>query len=73
MAQARFCVGEEYNLPRDSAGICHKGKIAGSIDYLYLDWSSYKTEIGYWLGKDFEGLGLATRLVTYYLNTHLQI
>lgn len=43
------------------AGIWHKGKIAGSIGYLYLDWSNYKTEIGYWLGKDFEGLGLATK------------
>nr|WP_304220259.1 GNAT family protein [Fredinandcohnia onubensis] len=43
------------------AGIWHKGRIAGSIGYLYLDWSNYKTEIGYWLGKDFEGLGLATK------------
>jgi ribosomal-protein-serine acetyltransferase len=43
------------------AGIWHKGKIAGSIGYLYLDWGNNKTEIGYWLGKDFEGLGLATK------------
>ncbi|WP_100407832.1 GNAT family N-acetyltransferase [Bacillus solitudinis] len=43
------------------AGIWHKEKIAGSIGYLYLDWGNNKTEIGYWLGKEFEGLGLATK------------
>lgn len=43
------------------AGIWHKEKIAGSIGYLYLDWGNKKTEIGYWLGKDFEGNGLATK------------
>ncbi|HZH61005.1 MAG TPA: GNAT family protein [Metabacillus sp.] len=49
------------------AGIWHKGKIAGSIGYLYLDWSNYKTEIGYWLGKDFEGLGIATKACNIFI------
>ncbi|MCZ0704599.1 ribosomal-protein-serine acetyltransferase [Natronobacillus azotifigens] len=42
------------------AGIWHKGNIAGSIGYLFIDWSARKTEIGYWLGDDFIGKGLAT-------------
>ncbi len=43
------------------AGIWYKGQIAGSIGFLYLDWGNKKTEIGYWLGEKFEGLGLATK------------
>ncbi|MEK3886255.1 GNAT family N-acetyltransferase [Bacillus sp. FSL K6-3431] len=43
------------------AGIWHKEKIAGSIGYLYIDWKTKKTEIGYWLGRNFEGNGLATK------------
>ncbi|WP_280771933.1 GNAT family N-acetyltransferase [Salipaludibacillus daqingensis] len=43
------------------AGIWHKGKLAGSIGYLYIDLSNNKTEIGYWLGENYQGIGLATQ------------
>ncbi|WP_078596594.1 GNAT family N-acetyltransferase [Evansella clarkii] len=43
------------------AGIWHQGKIAGSVGYLNFDWNNNKTEIGYWLGENYEGLGLATK------------
>ncbi|WP_409291873.1 GNAT family N-acetyltransferase [Peribacillus sp. SCS-37] len=43
------------------AGIWHKEKLAGSIGYLYIDKKNKKTEIGYWLGSEFEGKGLATQ------------
>ena len=49
------------------AGIWNKGKIAGSIGYLYVDWNNKKTEIGYWLGKDFEGYGLATNACKLFI------
>jgi ribosomal-protein-serine acetyltransferase len=49
------------------AGIWHNGKIAGSIGYLYLDWKNYKTEIGYWLGKDFVGKGFATKACELFI------
>lgn len=48
-------------------GIWHKGKLAGSIGYLYFDWHSKKTEIGYWLSKDFEGLGLDTKACSLFM------
>ncbi|WP_412734057.1 GNAT family N-acetyltransferase [Halalkalibacterium halodurans] len=37
-----------------------QGNIAGSIGYLFMDWNARKTEIGYWLGDDYVGEGLAT-------------
>lgn len=42
-------------------GIWHKQRLAGSIGYLYMDWTNKKTEIGYWLGKKHEGSGLVTK------------
>lgn len=42
------------------AGVWYKEELAGSIGYLYIDQNNKKTEIGYWLGKNFEGLGLAS-------------
>lgn len=42
-------------------GIWHKGKMAGQIEYNYLDWSNRKTEIGFWLGESFQGKGLVTK------------
>ncbi len=38
--------------------IWHKGEMAGQIEYNYLNWTDRKTEIGYWLGKSFQGKGL---------------
>lgn len=43
------------------AGIWYKGELAGMISYQFLDWSDRKTEIGYWLGAEFEGKGLMTQ------------
>lgn len=50
------------------AGIWHNGRIAGSIGFLYIDWSAKKTEIGYWLGDRFTGKGLATKAVKQFID-----
>ena len=58
------------------AGIWYRGKLAGSIGYLYIDRGNHKTEIGYWLGKDFEGYGLATKACDLFIQhafTDLQL
>ncbi|WP_249435691.1 GNAT family protein [Paenibacillus sp. Marseille-Q4541] len=44
-----------------AAPIWHKGQIAGSIGFLRIDWDARRTEIGYWLGSDFEGKGLMSK------------
>lgn len=49
------------------AGIWHKGKIAGSIGFLYIDWDARKTEIGYWLGDEYTGRGLVTKSVNQFI------
>lgn len=50
------------------AGIWHKGTIAGSIGFLYMDWKARKTEIGYWLGDEYIGKGLATKAAKLLIN-----
>lgn len=38
-------------------------ELAGSIGYLYIDQENKKTEIGYWLGQEYEGRGLITKSI----------
>ncbi|HEY2492416.1 MAG TPA: GNAT family protein [Paenibacillus sp.] len=40
----------------------------GSIGFLYLDQENKKTEIGYWLGKEYEGNGLITKSIKVLIN-----
>ncbi|CAG9621555.1 GNAT family N-acetyltransferase [Sutcliffiella rhizosphaerae] len=57
----RFTNGNGY-----WAGIWHEGKLAGSIGFLYIDWTAKKTEIGYWLGAAAVGRGIATIAVKQF-------
>ena len=41
--------------------IFFRGRIAGSIGFNNIDWGNRKTDIGYWLGADFQGRGLMTK------------
>lgn len=49
-------------------GIWSRDKLVGSIGYVYLDQDNKKTEIGYWLGKEYEGKGLITKSVKLLIN-----
>jgi ribosomal-protein-serine acetyltransferase len=42
-------------------GIWSEGELAGAIGYHFWDWPDQKTEIGYWLGAEFQGRGIVTR------------
>jgi ribosomal-protein-serine acetyltransferase len=50
------------------SGIWNKGQIVGSIGYLWIDWDSSRTEIGYWLGAQFEGKGIMTKACNAFIN-----
>ncbi|CAN5853453.1 GNAT family protein [soil metagenome] len=43
-----------------TAGIWHEGEMAGTIGLHAIDWSSRASSIGYWIGSDFQGKGIAT-------------
>lgn len=44
-------------------GIFHENRLAGVTGYLFWDWRSRRTEIGYWLAAEYQGQGLMTRAV----------
>lgn len=43
-----------------SAGIWHRQQFCGVIGTRKIDWVNRKVEIGYWLGKSFQGNGIMT-------------
>ncbi|WP_422657562.1 GNAT family N-acetyltransferase [Paenibacillus sp. EC2-1] len=54
----RYSEGEGYWL-----GIWNENELVGSIGFLYIDQENKKTEIGYWLGQEYEGKGYVTSSV----------
>ena len=42
------------------AGIWHEDRLAGVIGYDPIDWENRSTELGYWLGEDYQGKGLVS-------------
>ena len=54
--QERYGAGDGYEI-----GIWYGGAMAGQIGYNYFNNEDRRTEIGYWLGKEFQGKGLVTR------------
>ncbi len=50
------------------AGIWFEGQLAGGLVCHYIIRESSKTEIGYWLGAEFVGKGLASRAARAVIN-----
>ena len=59
----KFAAGEGYEI-----GIWHHDKMAGQIGYNFFDRTDGRTEIGYWLGVDVQGKGLATTACRALIN-----
>ncbi|MEQ8673666.1 MAG: GNAT family N-acetyltransferase [Aggregatilineales bacterium] len=54
--------------------ICYRGQVVGKIGLVYVAVAHLRTEIGYWLGQDFQGHGIMTRAcvaVTAYAFHHM--
>jgi ribosomal-protein-serine acetyltransferase len=52
----RYGSGDGYEV-----AIWNGGKMAGQIGFNFFDRVNRRTEIGYWLGKEFSGKGIVTR------------
>ncbi|SHM44305.1 GNAT family N-acetyltransferase [Gracilibacillus kekensis] len=55
--------------------ILYQGKLAGAASYNKIDWQNKIVYIGYWLGKDYQGKGIMTRVargLTEYAFTEMQ-
>lgn len=46
-----------------TAGIFYYGQLVGMAGYNNIDWQNKIAYIGYWLGADFQGRGIMTRVV----------
>lgn len=55
-----------------AVGIRYQGKLAGQIEYNYLDWNNRKTELGFWLGESFQKKGLVTKSCKILINHAFQ-
>lgn len=54
--QQKFAAGDGFH-----AGIWDQGQLAGGLVCHFINRESRKSEIGYWLGAEFTGKGLAIR------------
>lgn len=59
----RYAKDEGYWL-----GIWNNNELVGSIGYLYIDSENKKTEIVYWLGKEYEGKGIISKSVNVLIH-----
>jgi ribosomal-protein-serine acetyltransferase len=44
-----------------NVGVWYQGTLAGTVRYHEIDCPNRSTELGYWVGAEFEGLGLITK------------
>ena len=50
------------------AGIFYQGKIAGVIGFHSINWANQSTDLGYWLGEQYQGKGLMVRACKAFIN-----
>lgn len=50
------------------AGIWFDQKLIGVIGFVDIDWEDKKTEIGYWLDRDYQGNGIITKSCEALIN-----
>ena len=63
--QSQIAAAENRN---QGFGIFSGGRLVGSIGFVLFNWASKRTEIGYWIAKDFEGRGIITKSCRELIN-----
>lgn len=53
-------------------GVYYQGKLCGMMGYNQFDWANRAGVIGYWQGKDFQGLGIITRATSALIDYGFQ-
>lgn len=59
-----------------NAVILFNGEIVGTAGFNSINWSNKTAQIGYWLGKDYQGNGIMTQVargLTDYAFSHLKL
>ena len=59
-----------------AAGIWSNGELAGVIGTRKIDWLNRRVEVGYWIGREFQGQGIVTgacRVVVDHLLCELEL
>jgi ribosomal-protein-serine acetyltransferase len=49
-------------------GIWLNNQLAGIVGFQHIDWMNRNVEIGYWLGENFQGLGIITKSCTILID-----
>jgi ribosomal-protein-serine acetyltransferase len=63
--QSQISAAEKKN---QELGIFLNHKLVGTIGFVLFNWASRRTEIGYWIAKDFEGQGIITKSCRELIN-----
>ena len=64
----KVCLNNEKNKISLPLTIYYNGKFAGSIELKDLDFRNKKTEIGYWLAKEFTGKGIMVKTTKFMID-----
>ena len=64
----QVCLNNEKNKISLPLAIYYNGKFAGSIELKDLDFRNKKTEIGYWLAKEFTGKGIMVKTTKFMID-----
>ena len=62
----RLAEKEAYEHSAFKAGIWRRSALIGFIDLHDIDWTSGHASIGYWLDRDYTGLGIMTQAVNVF-------
>ncbi len=69
---ARDFIGQTQKAFAENAGqtfgIFEREKIVGAIGFVYFNWQSRRTEIGYWIDKNSGGRGIVTESCRVLIN-----